>query len=77
MLFDLSCDPGEQENLFDSHPIARRTCEIYLREGSAVPNKRRRLTDAGGTGGARRLRSRPAVLDPRLRRELEAMGYIR
>jgi arylsulfatase A-like enzyme len=72
-LFDLEADPGERRDRSAELPIARRLCEIYLGEALAVAHKGRR-------GDAMRLpyrcESRGATLDPQLRRQLEALGYL-
>ncbi len=71
-LFDLAKDPEEQHEL-TSAPIARRLCQIYLGEGLATPDKATRIQ---GLGGRRHFRAGAAVISPRMRRQLEALGYF-
>ena len=75
MLFDLWKDPREQQDLSNRAPVARRTCEVYLGEALGSPAKSRRV---GGmdVGGHHATVSQPAILDPLLKRQLEALGYI-
>jgi arylsulfatase A-like enzyme len=72
-LFDVVADPGETRPLEAERPLARRLLEIHLGEALAVPAKARR---AAGLAGAARFTADKAVIDPRLKRELEALGYV-
>lgn len=72
-LFDLATDPEEKRSSPDQMPIARRLCEIHLGEALATPSKAARMQ---GLGGKRQFRSAEAVIDPRMRRQLEALGYF-
>ncbi len=72
-LFDLERDPGEQKDILHSHPVARRACEIYLGEALGTPTKSARLA---GTPRRRQHRAGDAKMDPQLKRQLEALGYI-
>jgi arylsulfatase A-like enzyme len=72
-LYDLARDPGEQENVAASHPVARRACEVYLGEGLGVPGKGLRLNRMPRR---RRFDGGEARIDPDLRRQLNALGYI-
>ncbi|HEY3356616.1 MAG TPA: sulfatase [Polyangia bacterium] len=73
-LFDLTADPGEENDLALARPVTRRYCEILLAEAIATPRKSLRRA---GTGVA--LTLPPAAvgrLDPALKRQLEALGYL-
>jgi arylsulfatase A-like enzyme len=71
-LYDLATDPGERHNLGFTAQMGLRACQIHLREGFAVPTKSNRLT-----GSAVEQPERETVtIDPKLRRQLEALGYI-
>ena len=72
-LFDLKKDPAERKNLINTHHIAHRACEVYMGEGASVPNKRERLTSAGTDS---KHKAEKVVLDAKLRKQLEALGYI-
>ena len=72
-LFDLKMDPKERVNLGGRRPVARRTCEVYLGESLAVPNKRRRLD---GMDARQKKSGKKVVLDERLQQQLKALGYI-
>ncbi|GAB4529067.1 MAG: hypothetical protein Tsb0020_46030 [Haliangiales bacterium] len=72
-LFDLETDPKEMKDLKEEAPVAARLCEIYLGEAIASPGK---LARAEGSTGHRRHRSREIDLDPKTRRQLEALGYL-
>jgi choline-sulfatase len=72
-LHDLAADPGERTDLAASAVIARRLCEIHLGEALAVPNKAQRLH---GVGDRRQFEAGEARIDPRMRRQLEALGYL-
>ncbi len=72
-LYNLKKDPEERNNLIKTHHIAHRACEIYLAEGTSVPNKHRRLTSAGSENS---IKAEKVVLDEKLRRQLEALGYM-
>lgn len=72
-LFDIDSDPEQRVDLIDSHPIARRLCEIYLGEGLAVPDKRKRRFDLVSR---RRLAAGKAKVSPGVRRQLSALGYF-
>ena len=54
-------------------PIARRLCEIHLGEGLAIRNKVGRMA---GVADRPPYRAGEARLDPRMRRQLEALGYL-
>lgn len=73
MLFDLDTDPGEQTNLADERPIARRNAEIHLREGLAIRRKSERLT---GMRRSRRYAAPKAEIEPELMEHLKALGYF-
>jgi arylsulfatase A-like enzyme len=73
-LFDLSRDPGEKHNVFWTHPVARRACELHLGEGRGVLPKRLRLSSTLASG--QRLVFTKGVLDAGLRKRLEALGYF-
>jgi len=72
-LFNLDEDLGEARNLLASHPVARRACEVYLGEALATPAKSARLA---GTSLRRKLKAGDATVDDKLRKQLEALGYI-
>lgn len=72
-LFDLASDPGEKREASENLPVARRLCEIHLGEALATPDKKTRMQ---GLGGKRQFRSGEAVIDPQMRRQLEALGYF-
>lgn len=72
-LFDISKDPGEQDNKIEAAPIARRMCEIHMTEALANPNKRFRQLKAR-TG--RTFKSKNVEMDPELKKQLEALGYF-
>ena len=72
-LHDLAADPGEHTDLAASAVIARRLCEIHLAEALAVPGKAQRLH---GVGDRRQFEAGEARIDPRMRRQLEALGYL-
>ncbi len=73
-LFNVADDPSEQADVAASRPIARRACEVHLYEALAVPARHRRLTTVGG----KRPRHEAATteIDPDLKKQLEALGYI-
>jgi arylsulfatase A-like enzyme len=71
-LFDLATDPDERHEL-GAAPIARRLCEVHLGEALAIPNKAKRLS---GMASRRRFRAGEVKIGPRMRRQLEALGYI-
>jgi arylsulfatase A-like enzyme len=73
-LFDLKADPGENNDLSDSAPVARRLCEQYLAEALATPAKAARTRDM--LAPARRFKAGTVKADPELRRQLEALGYF-
>ncbi|MCG8418526.1 MAG: sulfatase [Proteobacteria bacterium] len=72
-LYDLVDDPGEQHDRKADRLLAGRLCEIYLGEALSSPRKSTRLS-----ASAARLTFTPgqSELDPKTRRELEALGYI-
>lgn len=72
-LYKVTDDPSEQEDLSATHPLARRACEIHLYEALAVPSKHQRLL---GTSPGRRHRSTRTNIGAKLKRQLEALGYI-
>ena len=72
-LHDLAGDPAEGRDLRASHVIAGRLCEIYLGEALASPAKRHRRA---GVVARPRFRSSLLETDDKIRRELEALGYI-
>ena len=72
-LYDVVQDPAETRDLRSSRPVARRACELYLGEALATPAKAGRLA---GRATRRLLRAKEAVIDPKLKRQLEALGYI-
>ena len=72
-LYDLAGDPGEREDLGTTRPIARRLCQVHLGEGLAVPDKAARMRGVAGRAG---FRAGNAVIDPAVRRQLEALGYL-
>jgi arylsulfatase A-like enzyme len=71
-LFDRATDPGEERPRADL-PIARRALEVLLGEGLATPPKAQR---AAGVAGGATFTSGRAVIDPALKRQLEALGYL-
>jgi arylsulfatase A-like enzyme len=71
-LFNLPRDPAEKHDLAASHPITRRTCELYLGEGLAIPSKYHRLT---GVVPKKKFSPGKAKIDPKLRRQLQALAY--
>ena len=77
-LFDLKSDAGEQHDVADTHLLAHRTCEIYLAEALALKSKWHRLPRAGYSGSTqgKRFKASDVKLDPRLKKQLEALGYI-
>jgi len=72
-LFDLDADPGEQTNLADTRPIARRLCDVMFGEGLANTDKSQRLERVGPK---RRFQAGEAQIDTELRKQLEALGYF-
>jgi arylsulfatase A-like enzyme len=72
-LFDLATDPQERRDLAAERPIARRLAELHLGEALAVPAKAQR--DAG-LGERHRYQAGEADIDPHMRRQLEALGYL-
>lgn len=72
-LYDLREDPTEHRDLARSHPVSRRAAAVYLGEALGAPNKARRLTSMARS---RCFRGKTAVMDPTLRRQLRALGYI-
>jgi choline-sulfatase len=72
-LYELASDPRETRDTAAIAAIARRMCEVYLGEGLAVPRKTERL---GGVADRRQFRAGEARIDPRMRRQLEALGYL-
>ncbi len=72
-LFNVVKDRTEKENIIDSQAIVHRACEIYLAEGLAVPKKSERLLN---WSKRRRFKARKVKIDPELRKQLEALGYI-
>ena len=72
-LFDLATDPGERRDLAAERPIARRLAELHLGEALAVPDKARR---GAGLGDRRHYQAGEADIDPHMRRQLEALGYL-
>jgi arylsulfatase A-like enzyme len=71
-LYDLATDADETRPR-DDLPIVRRALEVLLGEGLAVPSKARRQQ---GLGGAAPLAGGKAVIDAKLKRQLEALGYL-
>ena len=72
-LFDVVADPAEAKDLADTAPIALRLAQIHLGEGLGAPDKKARKS---GVAGRRRFRAGDANIDPRMRRQLEALGYF-
>lgn len=72
-LFNLEEDPAESQDLMESHPVARRACEIYLGEALATPSKSARLS---GAARRRKMVGGDSPMDDQLRKQLEALGYI-
>jgi arylsulfatase A-like enzyme len=71
-LFDIEKDPEEKNNLADTHSVARRGCEAYLGEGIAIPSKYHRLS---GAIQKKKFEPGKAKIDPKLRRQLQALAY--
>jgi arylsulfatase A-like enzyme len=71
-LFDIKNDPAERDDLAESHSIAHRGCEVYLGEGIAIPSKFHRLT---GVVQKKKFEPGKAKIDPKLRRQLQALAY--
>lgn len=72
-LYNVAEDPGEQKNLIEDAPLARRMCELHMTEALANPNKRFRQLKAR-TG--RTFKSEDVEMDPELKKQLEALGYF-
>ncbi len=72
-LFNLREDRGEQDNLIDKAPMARRLAEVHIAEGLANPVKRFRQLK---TRTGRTFESSDVEMDPELRKQLEALGYF-
>jgi arylsulfatase A-like enzyme len=76
-LFDVVKDPGETVDYIKKEnghkQNARRLAEVHLGEGLAVPDKSKRLDDAGTR---QRFTAGCADIDPETRRQLEALGYF-
>ena len=73
-LFNLREDPQELSDLGHKAPVARRACEVHMGEAFGTGAKARRLRGMG---------IRPnlppaagAVIGPKLKRQLEALGYV-
>lgn len=73
-LYNLTRDPTEQEDLYHSHPVTRRVCEIHLAEGLGTPAKGRRIQ---ALSEDKQVWGRPANLPTRLLRQLKALGYLK
>ncbi|HEY3360118.1 MAG TPA: hypothetical protein VGQ83_43100 [Polyangia bacterium] len=73
LLFDLDADPAEARDRAADLPIARRLCEVHLGEGLGVPQKSRR---ADAMALPYRVETSRGRLDPQLKRQLEALGYL-
>jgi len=74
-LYNLSWDPGEQENLNESHPVALRACEIRLGEGRGMPDKKKRLLGMMNRKPPSHNEPLQTVRDPKLLKRLKALGY--
>lgn len=72
-LHDLHEDSAEQISLHETALIAGRLCDIYLGEALASPSKLQRLQDSVTR---REFRSRNIVMSDKLRREMQALGYL-
>jgi arylsulfatase A-like enzyme len=72
-LFRVTADPTEQRDLVARRPLARRLCEVHLGEGLATPAKGQRLEDFTTRA---QFKAGAAELDPQLRKQLEALGYL-
>ncbi|RMH39038.1 MAG: hypothetical protein D6689_17830, partial [Deltaproteobacteria bacterium] len=72
-LYDVEADPTEKTNRADDAPIALRLCEVMLGEAIATPTKRKRLEERSRV---RKFESGNANIDPELRKQLEALGYL-
>jgi choline-sulfatase len=72
-LYDVITDRGEKTDLTDSHPLARRACEVYLGEGLHLQQKSMRLSRMTRPAA---LSAGKAKIDPELRRQLQALGYL-
>ncbi|MGE3547800.1 MAG: sulfatase, partial [Kofleriaceae bacterium] len=72
-LYDLAHDRDETKPLGDDAVITRQLCEVHLGEALAVPRKARRMT---GIATRRAFRAGEADISPRMRRQLEALGYF-
>jgi arylsulfatase A-like enzyme len=72
-LYDLDADPGEQNDLAKTHPIARALCDVYLGEALANLDKSTRFVSSGA---GRKFKAGEAKIDPELHRQLEALGYF-
>ena len=72
-LFDLSADPGEKQNLAGARAVARRGCEVRLYEALGIPGKDARLNKPRKR---RRHQASSTKVDGKLRKQLEALGYI-
>ncbi len=72
-LYDIKRDPRERKNRAKRAPIALRLCEVYLGEALATPTKRLRRHERRKH---RKFNSKNLVIDPKLRKQLEALGYL-
>ncbi len=72
-LYDIMEDPQERKNRAKQAPIALRVCEVYLGEALATPTKRLRRHERRQH---RRFNSKNLAIDPALRKQLEALGYL-
>ncbi|MCG8419196.1 MAG: sulfatase [Proteobacteria bacterium] len=72
-LYDIAEDAAEQKNRVEEALIALRLCEVYMGEALATPAKRLR-----GQERAQQIKfkSSDANIDPKLRKQLEALGYF-
>ena len=73
-LYDLRGEGADRADIAGDHPVALRLCQILLTEALAVPSKALRQR---GPGGGDRFKHHEAIVDPKTRKQLEALGYIK
>ncbi len=73
-LYNLTTDSRERDNLYTVAPVARRTCEVLLYEGLAMPDKSQRLHTVAPTTAVPHTQAKP---QPATLQRLKQLGYTR